>query len=324
MIAQERGVPDPRTDPLYASAGIHLPARPLRIGIFDDFVRGTAGVESLIGATTPLPSYVQYRDWCSDPSRVDCVVSTVRDSLGAIERRKTQAIELASVRRADVPWITFLQECREIYPHPSLDILHQFDLVLTNDLTLCRRLPRARWCSLIGTQLTLPAPRPYEKRKLVSLLDSGKRVTEGHKIRLELGQHSVVDWYGHGGKLGFVSDKWSALGPYFFNIAVENAAYAAWNTEKLIDCFIAKTVPIYWGSLDMIEALGFDLSGMIPFSDKGQAEGLLSRLPMECMRLYEPRTAAIEHNHRRALQLTAPEVLVDALIRREFHISEAS
>lgn len=49
-----------------------------------------------------------------------------------------------------------------------------------------------------------------------------------------------------------------------FSIAVENTKEKSYFTEKLIDCFLTKTVPIYWGCPNIEEF--FDTRGMIIFN----------------------------------------------------------
>lgn len=315
------------SDPIYSLAGTRIPTRPLRVGLFDDFVRGTAGVESLIGGMGPVPEYFSYHDWCVDPARVDVVMATVRDHKILLEAR-LHALDFPEKAITDAlrmkfpPTVLFLQEARSLYPHPPLSTLSSFDLVLTNDFDLLDHLPNAHWCSLIGTQLPDPSSRHIcVKSELVSLLDSGKRQLDGHRIRGELAQHPTVTAFGAGTHHGPILDKWDALAPFYFNLAIESEFYHAWTTEKLIDCFISRSVPIYYGSLAMLQPLGFDTSGLIPFTDKYQMQEFLTRLPSTWTSEWEPRRKAIDHNRARALQLQTPEVLIDALIRDTFSIS---
>jgi hypothetical protein len=32
-----------------------------------------------------------------------------------------------------------------------------------------------------------------------------------------------------------------------FGVAIENVSHRGWFTEKILDCFLLKTIPIYWG-----------------------------------------------------------------------------
>lgn len=47
---------------------------------------------------------------------------------------------------------------------------------------------------------------------------------------------------------GAVSNKIEFMRPYKFCIAYENSSYPGYVTEKIMDCFYAGCIPIYWGS----------------------------------------------------------------------------
>jgi len=52
---------------------------------------------------------------------------------------------------------------------------------------------------------------------------------------------------------GSPSDKYKTLSKYKFAICYENSAYPGWITEKIFDCFLAGTIPIYLGAPDISE-----------------------------------------------------------------------
>jgi hypothetical protein len=61
---------------------------------------------------------------------------------------------------------------------------------------------------------------------------------------------------------GFIKDDDKInLFDHQFSIAVENTKETSYFTEKIIDCLLTKTVPIYWGAPDIDEF--FDIRGMI-------------------------------------------------------------
>ena len=49
--------------------------------------------------------------------------------------------------------------------------------------------------------------------------------------------------------LGFrpITDKWEGLAPYLYSLAIENTSCRDYWTEKIADCFLAYTVPFYFG-----------------------------------------------------------------------------
>lgn len=90
-----------------------------------------------------------------------------------------------------------------------------------------------------------------EKTKNVSIVTSNKAFTEAHRKRIEFAKRlkanfgNNLDFFGR----GFVSmdDKLESLRDYRFHIAIENSSYDGYFTEKITDCFLAGTYPIYYG-----------------------------------------------------------------------------
>lgn len=95
-----------------------------------------------------------------------------------------------------------------------------------------------------------------EKMRSVSCVLSDAHVYTGHRKRLGF----VYDLIKNGlrfdliGK-GFrpVDDKWKALESYRFSIALENEEIPHYFTEKITDCFLAWTIPVYWGCTNLEE-----------------------------------------------------------------------
>ena len=56
-------------------------------------------------------------------------------------------------------------------------------------------------------------------------------------------------------------EKVNALRAFCFHIAIENVARRGYFSEKLLDCFLTRTVPVYWG--DPGVGSYFDVSGMV-------------------------------------------------------------
>jgi hypothetical protein len=95
------------------------------------------------------------------------------------------------------------------------------------------------------------APIP-PKVKRVSVVTSTLRSTSGHAVRnrfLErLSRHRIarfIDFYGGGRRL--IEDKWDAIAPYKYHLALENSSRLHYWTEKLADAFLGYSLPIYWG-----------------------------------------------------------------------------
>ena len=90
-----------------------------------------------------------------------------------------------------------------------------------------------------------------DKKEILSCISSNKNNFPGHKKRLAFvkniknADNLNIDLYGRG--FNPVEDKWDALAPYYFSIAIENTSKNDYWTEKISDCFLAYTVPIYYG-----------------------------------------------------------------------------
>jgi GR25 family glycosyltransferase involved in LPS biosynthesis len=100
--------------------------------------------------------------------------------------------------------------------------------------------------------------RSFEQLSSVSLRDKPRRLSwitsnanslPGHRSRLEflarLRQNLQFDLYGRG--FNRVYDKWDVLAPYRYSIAFENVRAPGYFTEKLMDCYVCETMPIYIG-----------------------------------------------------------------------------
>ncbi len=113
-----------------------------------------------------------------------------------------------------------------------------------------------------------------EKEFSVSALVGGKLLAPGHHLRHKVwfkedriniprrfflsGNFGGIENYNNNPILG--SDK-KPLFNSQFHICIENAKRENWFTEKLIDCMVTKTVPIYWGCPNI--GKWFDIRGMM-------------------------------------------------------------
>jgi len=99
-----------------------------------------------------------------------------------------------------------------------------------------------------------------EKNKMLSTIASAQYRSNGHKLRLDfireyVSKHNNMDVYGSGhGDLGACNKgptptkcKFDTLINYKYSLSCENGAIRNYFTEKICDCFLAWTVPIYWG-----------------------------------------------------------------------------
>ncbi len=89
------------------------------------------------------------------------------------------------------------------------------------------------------------------KTKLVSVVTSDKKFTQGHKDRIQFVKRlkrylgNAIDVFGRG-ICGF-EDKWEILKDYKYHIVIENSSYEDYWTEKLADSYLAECFPFYYG-----------------------------------------------------------------------------
>jgi len=88
------------------------------------------------------------------------------------------------------------------------------------------------------------------KTKMISCIASNLVQLQGHRDRVnfinELKQNCPqINFYGKGDL--FLSDKMDGLLPYKYSIAIENSSTDNYFTEKINDCFLSYTVPVYFG-----------------------------------------------------------------------------
>jgi hypothetical protein len=97
----------------------------------------------------------------------------------------------------------------------------------------------------------LASIKRFDKDKLISVISSDKASSEGHQLRLNFLQvikghlGDRLDVFGRG--IQEIEDKWDALAPYKYHIALENSSINDYWTEKLTDAFLAGCHPIYYG-----------------------------------------------------------------------------
>ena len=96
----------------------------------------------------------------------------------------------------------------------------------------------------------LRQPATLDKPRRLSWVTSDLDSTPGYRYRLSflkrLRGSMDFDLFGRGFKP--VGDKWPTLAPYRYSIAFESARADYYFTEKLMDCFVAETFPLYYGS----------------------------------------------------------------------------
>lgn len=104
-----------------------------------------------------------------------------------------------------------------------------------------------------------------EKKKMISVVSSDLTFLPGHKKRFAFVNKMVghfkdrLDVFGKG--TNPIADKWDGLADYKYSIAIENSALPGYFTEKIAECYLAHTFPIYYGAPDITDY--FDPSSLL-------------------------------------------------------------
>jgi len=142
----------------------------------------------------------------------------------------------------------------------------------------------------------------YKKTKLLSTIVSQKKATSAQRMRHDIIREfkSKIDVYGK--IYNPIKYKLEGLKNYAFSIVTENCKKDYYFTEKLIDCFVTGTIPIYHGCSSIGNI--FDKNGIIQFDDVAGLEKILEGINMD---VYKSKLKSITNNYNRAMQYTTTE-----------------
>lgn len=169
-----------------------------------------------------------------------------------------------------VPWFAF-------YPYFS-DIAKR---TTAKDESLLNR----KFCSFVVSNIEFGDPM---RRKFFEELSKYKPVASGGKYKNNTG--------------GAVKDKIAFCREYKFNIAFENSSYPGYTTEKLMEAYVAQTVPIYYGNPNV--SMDFRLESMVVV----EGEHDISRAVDEIIRLDQDDEAYLKVASARCLAEESPSV----------------
>lgn len=201
--------------------------------------------------------------------------------------------------------IAWILEPRAIFPHVYNWIEQNnrlFDFVLTFDTDLVNKgenylyYPHGRcWINNYIEE---------EKQNKISIIASSKNFTEGHQLRHKvISRFKDLDVYGYGYKP--VEFKEESLSKYMFSVTIENSRQPGYWTEKIVDCFATKTIPIFWGDTSVNNF--FNKDGIIYFNDEQELNDILEDLKVNGETIYQSKKEAIEHNFKVVEKYRIPE-----------------
>ncbi len=132
----------------------------------------------------------------------------------------------------------------------------------------------------------------FNKSKICSMITSNKTMCEEHRnrVKIALKNKNNLDLYG----IGFnpINLKNEGLNDYYFSVAIENYETNGYYTEKILDCFLTGTIPIYRGDKDI--GLEYNSNGIIVYNDDYNFKDLNKEL-------YLSKFEYVKENYQKAM-----------------------
>jgi len=217
--------------------------------------------------------------------------------------------------------IALIMESRYIAPQVQRYLeenIDDFDVVLTHNLSLIEKFPDKTIFYPHGNCLIERQDfQIYEKTKLVSFISSDKQMdVSGHLMRhaiYKLYTSRQANWVGllvgdvemqcYGSLANnFVEYKLDSVRDYCFQVVVENSIIDSYFTEKIIDCFVTGTIPIYYGTKRITDF--FNAQGIIQFSTLEELFKIIGELSEDD---YAKRMDAVRENFELVQQYVVAE-----------------
>lgn len=194
-----------------------------------------------------------------------------------------------------------------------------FQLILTWDDRVLNNCPQAMYVPFGSTWLQPDQYQKEHKKEFwVSHLSGKLKLSYGHSLRHELlarqneikpsidkkffetyGSRDIIDQARIGKEEVFANS--------MYNVAIENFSHRGYFTEKLIDCFLFKSMPIYWGCSNVGDY--FNIDGIYQVDNVDDIIEFIN-IKSNHENLYGSNQEAIEDNYQRALQYLSFEQMV--------------
>lgn len=206
--------------------------------------------------------------------------------------------------------------------YPLLNCWHKFDLILTYNEDILKGCPNAKFLYIATNTWILP--EQYKaidvsfKRCLISNLTGFKRMCKAHEFRQLIytnqqkfdSKRFIFFRSGISPILPSIqnnpilspehSSKFALFFEFQFSLIIENTRERHCYTEKLIDCLITKTIPIYYGCENIQDY--FDTTGWILIENESVDE-IIEKCKVIDEEYYNKYKKVIESNYRKVLTI---------------------
>jgi len=202
----------------------------------------------------------------------------------------------------------FLFEPRAKYPDNYECVeryAEEFQRIFTCNRALVEKLPNAQF-EPFGTGWCAGAPR-HEKTEMIGMIISDKPKPdsrlEGWRLRYAAAQEMLARGLPvKGSGVGPRVPRCEVITPAQFAVEAENCIEPCYFTEKLVDCLLQKTVPLYWGPGCIAEF--FDVRGILIWRNIEELRAHLNHIAAGTVR-YEDFEEVLERNRKAAYPLAS-------------------
>jgi len=186
----------------------------------------------------------------------------------------------------------------------AINNINKFNKIFTYDVSLLKISDKFELLPIGGCWIEKDDRKIYEKTKLISTIASSKNLLTGHKLRHEIIKKiNNIDAYGSTYKK--LSIKLDGLKEYMFSIVVENEKLDYLFTEKIIDCFMTGTIPIYWGCPSIGDF--FDINGILVFNNIDELTSIIKKIDIET---YYNKIEAVQNNFKICTKYSVADDLI--------------
>lgn len=202
----------------------------------------------------------------------------------------------------------------------------RYSRIFTSDTSITGRRyvhsqPALPWHVDKDYDFLLRCASPPKERNL-SWITSDISAFQGHRARLafldKIRPKLKFDLYGRG--LSYIEDKWDGLAPYRYSIVVENFRNPYYWSEKIVDCFLSWTMPIYYGCTRISEYFPKESMICIDINDPYVEERIRESVSHDTWRknldaIAYARTLAMDHYQ--LFPFVAKEICQQEVLRNE-------